>query len=182
MSLELYFLRSSEQKVITDMLYFSQNLQESDKSVKELEILKIYHEFYGLTPKDFGIYALKNGEIAGAVWSRRLSDYHKSKGFVKNDTPILNIATKPAFRGQGVAKALMHQYLKEAAAMYEMITLSTPKESIGFFEKFGFKILNDSKHRSYVGDKESVLMVKDIEEKVSKQEYVTDFSSCKWMD
>ena len=181
MSLELYFLRSSEQKIVTDMLYFSQNLQESDKSVKELEALKIYHEFYGLTPKDFGIYVLKDGEIAGAVWSRRLSDYHNSKGFVKNDTPVLNIAIKAAFRGQGVAKALMNQYLQEAAAMYEMITLSTPKESIGFFEKFDFEVVEDSEHLSYVGDKESVIMVKTLEKKEA-QEHFTDYSSCKWMD
>ena len=181
MSLEFYFLRSSEQKIVTDMLYFSQHLAECDTSVEDEEALKIYHEFYGLTPKDFGIYALKDGTIVGAVWSRRLSDYHNSNGFVKNDTPVLNIAIKPAFRGQGIAKALMEQYLQEAAAMYEMITLSTPKESVGFFEKFGFKVLEGSEHKSYVADKESVIMVKTLEKQETK-EHFTDFSSCKWMD
>jgi ribosomal protein S18 acetylase RimI-like enzyme len=181
MSLEFYFLRSSEQKIVTDMLYFSQHLDESNTNVNDEEALKIYHEYYGLTPKDFGIYALKNGEITGAIWSRRLSEYHNSNGFVKNDTPVLNIAIKPAFRGQGIAKALMEQYLQEAAAMYEMITLSTPKESVSFFEKFGFEILEGSEHKSYVADKESVIMLKTLEKKEMK-EHITDFSSCKWMD
>ncbi len=181
MSLEFYFLRSSEQKIVIDMLYFSQHLDEGNTSVANEEALKIYHEFYGLTPKDFGIYALKEGTIVGAVWSRRLSDYHNSKGFVKNDTPVLNIAIKPAFRGQGIAKALMEQYLQEAAAMYEMITLSTPKESVGFFEKFGFEVLEGSEHKSYVADKESLIMTKTLEKKETK-EHFTDFSSCKWMD
>ena len=181
MSLEFYFLRSSEQTIVTDMLYYAQGLDATDKTIQELEELKIYHEFYGLTPKDFGIYVLQNGTVAGAVWSRRLSQYHNSKGFVLNDTPVLNIALKPAFRKKKIATALMNQYLEETASMYKTITLSSPKESVGFFEKFGFKLLANTQHKSYVGDKDSFVMTKKIEKKEA-QEHFTDFSSCKWLD
>jgi len=181
MSLEFYFLRSSEQKIVVDMLHYSQGLDASDTKVEDVEALKKYYEFYGLTPKDFGIYALKEGVIAGAIWSRRLSEYHNSKGYLVDDTPVMQITVKPEFRSQGVGKALMEQYLSEAASLYELITISTPKSSVAFLEKFGFKVVEGSAHLSYVGEKESLIMQKRLQKQKGK-EHFTDFSTCKWMD
>ncbi len=181
MSLEFYFLRSSEQKIVTDMLYYSQHLHTTNKTLQDIPELTIYHEFYGLTPKDFGIYILKDAKIAGAIWSRRLSDYHNSHAFVKNDTPVLNLAVKPEFQHQEIATALVEKYLQEAASMYEMLSISVIKEQIPFFQKFAFEIVEGSEHKSYVGDIDCVIMIKKLQ-KQSTQEHFTDFSDCKWLD
>jgi len=181
MSLELYFLRSSEQKIVNDMLCYAHGIDKTLTPLKEFEALKIYHEFYGLTPKDLGIYALKENKIAGAIWSRRLSDYHNSNAFVKNDTPVLHLAIKEEFQNQGIATALLGQYLQEAATLYELVSMSVVKEKVAFFEKFGFEKLDGSSHKSYVTQEESFIMVKKLQ-KQEKQEGFTDFSTCKWMD
>ncbi len=181
MSLEFYFLRSSEQKIVVDMLRYSQGLEASDVKVEDVEALKKYYEFYGLTPKDFGIYALKDGVIAGAIWSRRLSEYHNSKGYLVDDTPVMQITVKPEFRSNGIGRALMEQYLSEAASLYELITISTPKSSVAFLEKFGFEVVAGSEHLSYVGEKPSLIMQRKLQKQESK-EHFTDFSACKWMD
>ncbi len=181
MSLEFYFLRSSEQKIVVDMLRYSQGLDASDVKVEDVETLKKYYEFYGLTPKDFGVYALKDGVVAGAIWSRRLSEYHKSKGYLVDDTPVLQITVKPEFRSKGIGRALMEQYLSEAASLYELITISTPRSSVAFLEKFGFEVVKESEHLSYVGETTSLIMQKKLQKQESKKHF-TDFSSCKWMD
>ena len=181
MSLELYFLRSSEQKIVTDMLYYAQHLDETDKNLEDIQALKIYYDFYGLTAKDLGVYALKDGAIAGAIWSRRLSEYHNSKAYILDDTPVLNLAIKPAFRGEGIATALINQYLSEASKLYKLLSISVPKENISFLEKFGFEVVNGSEHISYAGDKESLIMRKELQKQEEKESF-TDFSSCKWLD
>ncbi|WP_457745121.1 GNAT family N-acetyltransferase [Sulfurimonas sp.] len=181
MSLELYFLRSSEQKIVTDMLYYSQQLNETNNTLEKFKELKIYSDFYGLTPKDLGLYALKENVIAGAVWSRRLSDYHNSNAFVLNDTPILNIAVKPEFRNQGIATALITQFLQEASTLYELISISAIKQNISFMEKFGFEVVKNSEHKSYVTQEDSLIMTKKLQ-KIEKQERYDDYSNCKWLD
>ena len=48
MNKELYFLRSSEQKIVNDMIKYAHP--------KDSENLSIYSDFYGLTAKDLGVY------------------------------------------------------------------------------------------------------------------------------
>jgi len=183
MNLELYFLRSSEQKIVSDMLYYAQRVDESDKSLQECSEIHIYDEFYGLTPKDLGVYAMVDAEVAGAIWSRRLSDYHNSKAFIDNNTPVLNIAVKPTFRSKGVATAMMEQFLQEAATLYDALSISVPKraEAISFFEKFGFEIVQNSQHKSYCDEKNSIVMIKKLQRK-SKEYLGDEFTDCKWLD
>ena len=183
MNLELYFLRSSEQKIVNDMLYYAQRVDESDKTVSDFSHLSIYNEFYGLTPKDLGLYAMVDAEVAGAVWSRRLSDYHHSNAFVDNDTPVLNIAVKPKFRNQGVATAMMKQFLEEASTLYKSVSVSVVNQQrkIDFFKKFGFETLPNSSHFHYVSQEESLIMMKKLQKK-EPQFKGDDFASCKWLD
>ena len=81
MSRELYFLRSSEQKIVKDMFKLA-HPSDSD------ELLK-YTEYYGLTTKDLGLYALVDNEIAGAIWTRRLNP---------DEAPRLSLAVVPKFK------------------------------------------------------------------------------------
>ena len=124
MSKELYFLRSSEQKIVTSMFKYAYP-KESDKEA-------LFTEFYGLTTKDLGLYALVDNQIAGAIWSRRLE---------QNETPTLSVAIVPEFKGKGVGSFMMEQFLQEAAAVYEeiKIDISFKPKAIKFYEKFGFE-------------------------------------------
>ncbi len=123
MSRELYFLRSSEQKIVTDMFKYAY----PDKCD---EILK-YTEFFGLTTKDLGLYALVDNEIAGAIWSRRLTP---------QEVPTLSIAVLPKFNHSGIGTFMMEQFLQEAGALYDeiKIDISAKPKAMRFDEKFNF--------------------------------------------
>ena len=127
MNKELYFLRSSEQKIVVDMFKYA----HPDKS----EEISKYTEFYGLTTKDLGLYALVENEIAGAIWSRKMSE---------NEAPLLSVAIVPKFKKQGIGIFMMEQFLQEAAAQYEeiQIDISAKPKTLKFYEKFNFENLN----------------------------------------
>ena len=129
MSRELYFLRSSEQKIVIDMFKYAH--PNNPQKLPE------YTEFYGFTNKDLGLYALVDNEIAGAVWSRRLNP---------NEAPRLSVAIIPKFKGEGVGSFMMEQFLQEAGALYDSIAIdiSEKPKAIKFYEKFGFKKENGS--------------------------------------
>lgn len=129
MNRELYFLRSSEQKIVVDMFKYA----HPNKS----EELEKYTDFFGFSDKDLGLYALVEGEIAGAIYSRR---------FTPNEAPIMSVAIVPKFKKQGVGIFMMEQFLQEAGALYKelSIDISAKPKAIKFYEKFGFKKSNDS--------------------------------------
>ena len=163
MEKELYFLRSSEQKIVKDMLKYAHNYtQDLDK----------YSNFYGLTRKDLGLYALLNNEITGAIWTRKLLTEHNSAGFIDENTPVLSIAVLPKFRNSGIGSFMMEQFLQEAGAVYEQVSVyvANDKKVINFYERFGFEMV-DSKQ----------IMVK----KLIKKEIIrpTDgYDPTRWMD
>jgi len=128
MQTELYFLRSSEAKIVTDMLHLAHEVND--------ETIKIYTEFYGLKPTDLGLYALHLGKIAGAIWSREI----KGK-------PTLSVAVVENFREQGIATQMMTQFLVEAGAAYEEIFVDAQQKSLcNFYKKFGFTQENTSNY------------------------------------
>ena len=133
MNKELYFLRSSEQKIVKDMLQFAY-----PKDAKNLEI---YTDFYGLTNKDLGLYALVNNEIAGAIWIRKLNKEHNANGFINDDTPVMSVAITPKYKSQGIGSFMMEQFLQEAGALFEQISIdiSHKEQSLAFYKKFGFE-------------------------------------------
>ena len=123
----LYFLRSSESKIVQDMTKYAH---------KEASNLNIYYDFYGLTPKDLGLYALVENVIAGAIWTRKLD----------GGVPILSLAILPEFRGKGIATAMIEQFLVEAGAVSQEMQVETyENEKVEkFYEKFGFIKLDKS--------------------------------------
>lgn len=179
----LYFLRSSEQKITTDMLHFAMRLDELNKTLKDFPELNIYDRFYGLTTRDLGLYALHENKIAGAVWIRQLKAQDGAKGFIDADTPILNIAVKPEFRAQGIGTAMLEQFLLEAGVLFEQISVSVVKDSyaLKFYEKFGFVKVEGSDGKSPVDGSDVFTMVK----KLTKKEVIrpTDgYDPRRWMD
>ena len=123
----LYFLRSSESKIVQDMTSLAH---------KKSDNLNIYYDFYGLTAKDLGLYALVENVIAGAIWTRKLD----------GGVPILSVAVLPEFRGKGIATAMMEQFLVEAGAVSQEMQVDTyENEKVErFYEKFGFIKLDKS--------------------------------------
>jgi len=117
----LYFLRSSESKIVKDMTKYAH---------KKSDNLNIYYDFYGLTAKDLGLYALVDGIIAGAIWSRKFD----------GETPILSLAVLPEFRAKGLATAMMEQFLVEAGAVSQEMQVQTyaDERAVNFYEKFDF--------------------------------------------
>ena len=156
MNKELYFLRSSEDKIVRDMVKYAYT--------ENMENLNIYSDFYGLTTKDLGLYALVDNKIAGAIWSREIND--------NRDTPVLSVAILPEFKGKGIGSFMMEQFLQEAGALYEQISIDIthkPK-AILFYEKFGFEKIDDS-----------FVMIKKLERKEVFRP--TDgYDPTRWMD
>jgi ribosomal protein S18 acetylase RimI-like enzyme len=177
----LYFLRSSEQKIVMDMLYYSSRVNETNKSISDFECLEAFYKFYGLSSKDIGLYALYENKLAGAVWIRKLKHSDKVNAFIDKDTPILNIAIKPEFRSKKIASQMMDQLLLEAASMYEQISVSAYGDTVDFFEKFGFEKVLNLTQKSPIDNKEVFTMIrrlilKDIERPKD------NYDPQRWMD
>ncbi|MDQ7044019.1 MAG: GNAT family N-acetyltransferase [Sulfurimonas sp.] len=148
----LYFLRSSESKIVQDMTKYAH---------KETTKFNLYYDAYGLTPKDLGLYALVESAIVGAIWTREL----------QNETPSLSLAILPEHRSKGVATAMMEQFLLEAGVVYEELHVETYGEAklISFYEKFGFTPL------------EETIMIKKLEKKELTRPS-DGYDPRKWMD
>ena len=136
--------------------------------------LNIYSDFYGLTTKDLGLYVLVENEIAGAVWTRRFNEEHKATAFVDENTPVLSMAVLPKFRNSGIGSFMMEQFLQEAAALYEQISVSVLADSkaVDFYKKFAFVELDETK---------SSIMVKKLEKKEVTRPS-DGYDPTRWMD
>ncbi len=179
----LYFLRSSEQSIVKDMLHFSARLDEVGKTVDDFAELDMYSKFYGLTTKDLGLYALVNNKIAGAIWIRELKKEDNSNAYVDDKTPVLNIAVKPEFRGQGIGLAMLEQLFLEAGSLYGQISVSVLNndKSINYFKRFGFTKLENSSKKSPVDGSEVITMIKQISNKVVERPS-DGYDPQRWMD
>ena len=179
----LYFLRSSEQRIATDMLHYALRLDEVNKTLEDFPQLKIYEKNYGVYHSDLGLYALVEHTIAGAIWLRKLGKEHNLNGFVNEDTPILSIAIKPEFRGQGIGSAMLEQLLIEAGAVFEQISVSVLNQTktIEFFEKVGFTKVDNSDTKSPVDEADTITMIKklDVKEIVRPSD---GYDPRRWMD
>jgi ribosomal protein S18 acetylase RimI-like enzyme len=135
MNKELFFLRSSEQKIVDDMAKFA---------YPDMQDRSIYTDFYGLTRKDLGLYCLDKHKIAGAIWTRRLNIEHNSSAFIDENTPVMSMAIVPEFDFEDIGQFMMDQFLLEAGALYNQISVDVKNEHIEFYEKFGFKRYKDN--------------------------------------
>lgn len=184
MNITLYFLRSSEQKIVTDMLHYAMRLDEVSKTLSDIPKLAIYDEFYGFTTKDLGLYALVDNQLVGAAWVRRLNSDHGSNGYIDDNTPQLIMAVLPEFRGHGIGSAMIEQLCIEVAALYHQITLSIVEgaRAINFYERHGF-VLYDSQfnEKSFVDGSNVITMVKQLKRGEVKRP-IDGYDPRRWMD
>lgn len=166
------------------MLHYAMRLDDVKITLAELPKLSIYHEFYGFTSKDLGLYALVNNQLAGAVWIRRLNSDHGSNGYIDDNTPILNIAVLPEFRGQGLGSQMLQQLFIEAGALYENMSVSLLKDSraLSFYEKHGFiRDDNGIVEQSFVDGRDVITLVKKLQ-KAAIIRPSDGYDPRRWMD
>lgn len=179
----LYFLRSSEQKIATDMLSYAYRLYDLNLSLNDIPHLSVYEQFYGFTSKDLGLYALVDNKLAGAAWIRRIQDDSGANAFINENTPVLTIAVLPEFRQRGIGTALLDQLILEAGALYDGISVSVLKDSpaVHFFERVGFVRADVSIKYSPVDASPVITMIKTID----RQEVIRPsdgYDPRRWMD
>ena len=152
MNTELYFLRSSEAKIVADRLPLAHKSNEQN--------IKTYTQYYGLKYTDLGLYALHLGEIAGAIWSREI-----------DAKSVLSMSLLEKFRGQGIGSQMMAQFLVEAGAVYEEIeVLAYNDDAKRFYEKFDF-----------IYDDDRAMMIKKLEKKEIVRP-TDGYDPRRWMD
>ena len=168
MNEELYFLRSTEQYLAKELLYYAANLDKSDKSLSDFPELKQYEEHFGSYNGDIGVYILSNANIAGAAWVRLLLN---GKAYVNMDTPELTLSIKPEFKETSIAYDLMQQLFIETSKIYSQMSVSvrdTPSE-VTFYEKLGFTKCENTEHKNVLG-LDSFIMLKKLDKPNEEKE------------
>jgi ribosomal protein S18 acetylase RimI-like enzyme len=179
----LFFLRSSEQKIATDMLYYGLRLDEAGTTLDAHPELRVFERGYGLTSRDLGLYALSDHQLAGAAWIRLLRADDNAPGFVDERTPVLVVGVKPEFRGEGIGSAMLEQLLLEAGALYDRVSVSVASASqeMRFFERFGFTGVPGSEGRSPVDGSDTFTLIKELE-RVEIRRPTEGYDPTYWMD
>lgn len=137
-------LQPHELDFFSDMHYESIHIPQRKPPKDELlnaPHLKKYHEGWGRTG-DRVLVAMKDDQLAGAVWYRLFDETNPGYGYVDNETPELGIAIHPDFRGMGIGQLLMNEIIKEAAREgYRSLSLSvdpTNTPAVELYQKLGF--------------------------------------------
>ena len=135
-------LTAADEPILWDTLY--QALQTSEGApppdvVKRPEFAR-YVEGWG-RPNDAGFVAhdTQTSQLLGAVWIRRLSNQPDAP-------PDLAFGVKPGLRRRGIGAALLTQLVKTYPEQ-SMISIRTSANNpaVRLYERFGFKIVNESK-------------------------------------
>jgi len=159
MEKELYFLRSSEQYLAKSLLKSAFNVDEF--SLENFPLLQQYERQYGSFNGDTGVYILANNVVVGGAWVRLLAN---GSGFIDHDTPEAIVFVKPEFRKQGFGLSIMEQLFIEVAKSFSTVSLCLEEksEALPFFEKLGFKRLDNSECENAV-KKPAFKMLKKLE-------------------
>ena len=168
MEKELYFLRSSEQYLAKELLYYATRLDESDKSLEDYPELEQYERNYGSYGGDIGVYMMAGGKIVGGAWVRMLAN---GFGHIDHDTPELVLVVKPEFRNQGLATDIMNQLFLEVSKVFSQISLSVRDTDsvIALYERLGFEKVEGSEHENPAGNS-SFKMLKKLDAPVEEKE------------
>ncbi len=136
-------LTTADEPILWEMLYQALHTSEGGPprdAVKRPEFAR-YVDGWG-RPDDAGFVAhdAQSGELLGAVWIRRLSDQ-------PNTPPELAFSVKPGLRRRGIGAALLTQLVKAYPEQSTIsIRASANNPAVLLYERFGFKIVKESKH------------------------------------
>ncbi|MFG1625699.1 GNAT family N-acetyltransferase [Kribbella sp. NPDC049227] len=91
---------------------------------------------------DFGVVAEVDGALAGATWARQLTADRPGYGYIADDLPELTLGVAPAFRRQGIARALLTELIAMAGkASYQRLALSVDpgNPAASLYRSLGFQ-------------------------------------------
>jgi len=136
-------LTTADEPILWEMLYQALHTSEGGPprdAVKRPEFAR-YVAGWG-RPGDAGFVAhdARSGELLGAVWIRPLSDQPDAP-------PELACVVKPGLRRRGIGAALLTQLVKAYPEQSTIsIRASANNPAVLLYERFGFKIVKESKH------------------------------------
>jgi len=176
MSPALYFLRSSEQRIATNILKVAARLEEDGLTLEEVPHLRIYDEAYGRSESDIGLYAMIGPDVAGGAWVRLFSEEKPGYGFVDANTPELVLGVKAPFRNQGIATMLMQQLFIEVARSYAQMSLCvcTTNPVIALYERLGFTKVKGSQSYNKKNNTTVITMLKVFEKTTPEYDETKD--------
>ena len=133
---ELYFLRSSEQYLAKELLYYAARLDETDESLDKYPELEQYEREYGSYSGDVGVYMIVDSKVAGGAWVRVLAN---GFGHVDHNTPELVFAVKPQYRNKGIGTSIMNQLFIEVSKVFRQMSLSVREGNpvVSLYERLG---------------------------------------------
>jgi ribosomal protein S18 acetylase RimI-like enzyme len=100
---------------------------------------------------DLALIAHETGNRVGAAWLRRFRESDAGYGFVDEETPELAIAIVPSRRGRGLGKEMLQALIARAREDgFRRLSLSVEDDnpSIGLYESFGFRTVDQRGHSS----------------------------------
>lgn len=161
----LYFLRSSEQRIVTNLLKVAARLEEDGLTLDDVPHLRKYDEHYGRNEHDIGLYAMVETEVAGGAWVRLFRENDRGYGYVNANTPELVLGVKEAYRNQGIATQLLEQLFQEVARVFPQMSLCvrTTNPAITLYERLGFKKVPNSEHYNEKNNTTVITMLKVFE-------------------
>ena len=165
-NLELYFLRSFEQEIAKEILYYAAQLDETKESLNDLPQLAKYIEHYGLYKSDIGVYAMLDNKVVGAAWVRLLkSESNRGFGYVNDETPELVFGVKPEYRNQGIGSKILEQLINEVSMSYSQMSLAVRENNpaIKLYERFGFEKVEASQVEDKQRAVTSFVMLKKLQ-------------------
>ena len=104
--------------------------------------LRRYYEYWG-RDGDLGFELLnEEGEVIGAIWSRRFTDKEPGYGFVDADVPELGIAIKKGMRGSGLGQKLIDHFLdalRERGDRQVSLSVHGDNHAAQWYQRMGFR-------------------------------------------
>ena len=129
-------IEKEEYSFLDAMLYLALFVPEGNEPfAKEIlllpEIAK-YTKGFG-QKNDYGLVAVENETLVGAIWARLFNESEKGYGWVDNLTPELSMAVIESHRGLGIGKKLLLSLISELKMFKaQKISLSVDKRNGAF--------------------------------------------------
>lgn len=140
-------IKNEEYPVLEEFLYQGIFVPEGSdpppRSILKDPNIDLYISKFGENKDDYGLVALADEKIVGAIWTRIMKDY----GHVDNLTPSLSMSVLKEYRGFGIGTDLLKKMLISLKDKgYSQVSLSVQKSNYAFsmYQKAGFDIFKEN--------------------------------------
>jgi GNAT superfamily N-acetyltransferase len=141
-------LTAADEPILWEMLYQALHTSEGAPPrgiVRQAQFARYVEGWGRAGDTGFVAHDATEGELLGAVWLRLPTGGHKGLGHEEKVTPELAFAVRPGHRRRGIGAALLTQLVK-VNPQYSTISIraSTKNPAVRLYERFGFKIVQQS--------------------------------------